>query len=368
MKSIDKSGTVGYNIGMKFIHMADAHLGSKMEAKLPGEKAKIRRAEIRATFLKSVEYAYKTGAQVYVIAGDLFDMDKPLKKDKEFFYDTVKRFPSIDFLYLRGNHDDALDGENLPNLKTFSKEWTYYRYGKVVFAGIELSGENSLSLYSSLRLAEDDINVVIMHGDISEGAGEDKIKLPLLKDKNIDYLALGHIHSVNFGRIDERGVYAYPGCLEGRGFDETGAKGFILVDTEDGKINAGFVENSVRKTDEFTVDISAANDVYEAYRIVKSNINAQKSDLLRIVLKGEISFDGEGLKGEIERLLSGEYYFVSVKDDTLRKFDAEKIAGDNSLKGEFIRLVLADETIDGEKKQKVISVGLKALSDRELDI
>ena len=58
----------------------------------------------------------------------------------------------------------------------------------------------------------------------------------------------------------------------------------------------------------------------------------------------------------------------SVKDDTLRKFDAEKIAGDNSLKGEFIRLVLADETIDGEKKQKVISVGLKALSDRELDI
>ena len=89
---------------------------------------------------------------------------------------------------------------------------------------------------------------------------------------------------------------------------------------------------------------------------------------MRIILKGEISFDGEGLKGEIERLLSGEYYFVSVKDDTLRKFDAEKIAGDNSLKGEFIRLVLADETIDGEKKQKVISVGLKALSDRELDI
>ena len=177
MKSIDKSGTVGYNIGMKFIHMADAHLGSKMEAKLPGEKAKIRRAEIRATFLKSVEYAYKTGAEVYVIAGDLFDMDKPLKKDKEFFYDTVKRFPSIDFLYLRGNHDDALDGENLPNLKTFSKEWTYYRYGKVVFAGIELSGENSLSLYSSLRLGEDDINVVIMHGDISEGAGEDGLPL-----------------------------------------------------------------------------------------------------------------------------------------------------------------------------------------------
>ena len=67
--------------------------------------------------------------------------------------------------------------------------------------------------------------------------------------------------------------------------------------------------------------------------------------------------------------------FDAVPDDIMRElpdgaeeFDAEKIAGDNSLKGEFIRLVLADETIDGEKKQKVISVGLKALSDRELDI
>ena len=55
MKRIDKSGTVGYNIGMKFIHMADAHLGSKMEAKLPGEQAKIRRADIPAPLLKSVE-------------------------------------------------------------------------------------------------------------------------------------------------------------------------------------------------------------------------------------------------------------------------------------------------------------------------
>ena len=100
--------------------------------------------------------------------------------EEPYYLDLLEKGPSIDFLYLRSNHDDALDGENLPNLKTFSKEWTYYRYGKVVFAGIELSGENSLSLYSSLRLGEDDINVVIMHGDISEGAGEDKIKLPLL--------------------------------------------------------------------------------------------------------------------------------------------------------------------------------------------
>ena len=55
-----------------------------------------------------------------------------------------------------------------------------------------------------------------------------------------------------------------------------------------------------------------------------------------------------------------------VKDKTVRKIDPEKLAGDNTLKGEFIRRVLeSDET--EEKKSRIISIGLKALSGREID-
>jgi exonuclease SbcD len=46
------------------------------------------------------------------------------------------------------------------------------------------------------------------------------ISLKELKNKAIDYLALGHIHSYKMEQLDSRGVYCYPGCLEGRGFDE----------------------------------------------------------------------------------------------------------------------------------------------------
>ena len=35
---------------LKLIHCADVHLGSKMEAKLPKEKAEERRGEVRKTF------------------------------------------------------------------------------------------------------------------------------------------------------------------------------------------------------------------------------------------------------------------------------------------------------------------------------
>ena len=40
---------------MKMIHCADIHLGSKMEAKLPKEKADERKAEVRASFEKMVQ-------------------------------------------------------------------------------------------------------------------------------------------------------------------------------------------------------------------------------------------------------------------------------------------------------------------------
>ena len=355
---------------MKFIHAADIHLGSKIEAKLPPEKTEERKAEVRAAFKNMVEKGKALGVKAILLSGDVFDGDRPLKKDKEFFYSVVRNNPDVDFLYLRGNHDnlEAYE-EEFGNLKTFSDEWKSYDYGDVSVSGIELAPENYSSLYSSLKLSPEKTNIVMLHGTAGESVGKDKINLLKLKDKSIDYLALGHIHSASRGKLDERGIYAYSGCLEGRGFDETGEKGFMLVDATGGKITAEFICNSVRKTDEFTVDISAANDVYEAYKITREEVKeADKRDMLRVILKGDISFDGEGLKSETERLLSGDFYFVSVKDDTLRKFDLEKIAGDNSIKGEFIRLVLKDDKIDDETKQKVISVGLKALSGREIDL
>ena len=75
-----------------------------------------------------------------------------------------------------------------------------------------------------------------MHGQESDTDAKDKaeiINLKQLKNKNIDYLALGHIHTYKQSKLDNRGTYCYSGCLEGRGFDECGEKGFVLLNIED---------------------------------------------------------------------------------------------------------------------------------------
>ena len=271
---------------LKFIHCADIHLGSKMESRLPREKVEERRKEIRATFQKMIEYAHQNGVRAILISGDLFDSDRPLKRDKEFFYNAVKGNPDIDFLYLRGNHDgeESYTEQGLENLKCFSSEWTVYSYGDVDIAGLELNAKNELSLYSSLELSKDKINIVMLHGTAGDRSGSGMINVRELKNRNIDYLALGHFHSFEEKLLDTRGRYAYSGCLEGRGFDETGEKGFVLLEIDDGKINSTFVPFAFRIIRELCVDISDCDSSYFAFKKINDECEWSESDMLRVKL------------------------------------------------------------------------------------
>ena len=336
---------------MKIIHSADIHLGSKIEAKLPKDKADIRKTEVRQAFNKMVSYAALHEIKIIMISGDLFDSGVPLKKDKDYFYSVVRNNPDIDFIYLRGNHDiKEIYSENIPeNLKTFSEEWTTYIYGNVSISGIELTENNYKNAGLRLDLPADTTNIVMLHGQPD--------KLPVLKE-NVDYVALGHLHT--FAEIESniRGKCVYSGCLEGRGFDEAGTKGFVVVDTD--KISYKFIPNSIRVIENFKIDVSKARDSYEAYKIIKNEINTDSRNLCRIEIFGEIIFDGEYLASDIEEYLSDDYFFVYVKDETTQKSDFEQIAKENSLKGEFVRTVLASGQYTEEQKERIISVGIKA--------
>lgn len=372
---------------MRIIHCADLHLGSKMRTKLPAEKAEERRGELRETFDAMLRYARKAGAAAILIAGDAFDVDRPSLLDKQFFYNAVRANGDLTFFYLRGNHDAAESGaleEDLPNLKTFDKEWKTYSFRGVNVSGAEFSSENAETLYRTLRLPQDGVNVVLLHGDVG---GE--IDLKRLRDRGIDYLALGHIHAFSSGEIDRRGVYAYSGCLEGRGFDECGKKGFILLDIPDAngngsenyadaygnvgrsrqKISFEFIPFARREIAEYRVDVSAARDCYEAREIVRAAVVSPPKDLVRVYLTGEVSFDRRALRRSTEETLLQKYYFVSVKDEMREKADYARYASEeNSLLGEYARLLYSREDLTAEEKNEAFRLAFSALQNGEADL
>ncbi|MBQ1263129.1 MAG: DNA repair exonuclease, partial [Oscillospiraceae bacterium] len=272
----------------------------------------------------------------------------------------------VDFLVLTGNHDSSnafeLVSELPSNLHFFSDSWTSFDYDDVTVSGITLNEANANIVYTSLSLSPERFNIAVMHGDISS-----EINLPSLRGKNIDYLALGHLHEHSLQKLDERGVYAYSGCLESRGFDESGVKGFYFIDTDTKEYT--FVSGlSERNMFEVKVDISGLMNYSEIRSKIDeelTKIGAREQDMVKVVLVGDVSLDANKAPEQLLKYLESRFFFAKIKDKTRTEINAEDYKNDISLKGEFVRQVLASE-LSEEQKQEVVLLGIRAIRGEEL--
>ena len=364
---------------MKIIHCADIHLDSRMSANLTREKARELRTELLMTFRKMVEYAAAHNVEAVIIAGDLFDTKNVTVTARNVVRDLITGHPGIAFYYLQGNHDEGSFTGSLSeipvNLHLFDSRWTSYRLGKrVCITGAELNPENSGSIYNALALDADLVNIVVLHGQESEYSAKDKaetIHLTALKNKGIDYLALGHIHSYKKERLDGRGTYCYPGCLEGRGFDECGEHGFVelSVDETAGTVENSFVPFASRNLYTIPVDITgclSTMDILERMKEETDERDYPEKSLVKYELTGKVDVESEKETDFLLRQFSNRFYFVKIKDSSRYLVDYASFAKDLSLKGEFIRTVMSREDLSEEDKAAVIHYGLQALSGEEI--
>lgn len=354
---------------MKIIHCSDIHLDSRMESNLTPRQAKERNAEILNTFSRLITYAQQNDVKIVLIAGDLFDTRRVSRQTAGFVLDRMEQARNIDFLYLRGNHDESHDifSRELPdNVKAFSDTWDTYRYEDLAITGAELTGNNCNTLYAQLKLKEEDTNIVMLHGQVSGQNGEGLVCIPQLRGKHIHYLALGHIHSYQKEQLDHEGQYCYCGCLEGRGFDECGEKGFVLLDVEHHRVTSTFVPFATRTLHEVTVDISGlgtVSQILEAAERAVSGISG--GDLLKLTLTGTYTLQTQKDLNFLQKSLAPSFYFVKIKDESRFLIERDSYEHDASLKGEFIRLVMASDKTE-EEKARMICCGIQALSGEEI--
>lgn len=372
---------------MKIIHTADWHLDSKLNA-LPGDKAKERSAELLQNFKRLTEYAVENGVNAILIAGDMFDTTICLKRTSSVILSVINEHPDINYYILKGNHDrnsffDAIE-ERPANLFTFSDTPITYKEGSVNITGVELDKDNIDLFYNTLNLDAARVNIVMLHGQEADSYKKDKAEIiPLreLKGRGIDYLALGHIHAYKEGELDARGVYCYSGCLEGRGFDECGMHGFVRLDIdENNRITRTFIPFAKRRIYEIEVNVSGldnSEDMLNAVRkalaeySVTVNMTGSNytlpaptgSDLVKVVLTGEVDITAEKDLAYLGASIKDDYYFVKIEDKTVPHVEPRDYTLDESLRGEFVRTVLADKAISDEDKAAIIQCGIKALTE-----
>ena len=353
---------------MKLIHCADLHLDSPMESNLSAQQARERKGEILATFSKTVRLAAASEASAILIAGDLFDSNHITVKTEKYVLDLIASHPTLSFFYLAGNHDRGnrlRSMESKPeNLYLFEDGWTTYDLGEVTVTGSEKPDPDTLSL------DEKKTNILLLHGQERSGRGAEKadiIRFAKYKDKHIDYMALGHLHDYRTAAIDSRCTACYAGCLEGRGFDECGKKGYVLLETKArGGISHQFVPVAKRSLHTVVCDITGFTSQLDLEnRLLASASGIPETDLVKMTLVGECPAQTLVDIPHLTQVLSEGFYFVKIVDESRLLIHPEEYARDISLKGEFVRRVTASDLADAEK-ERVIACGFRALTGEEI--
>ncbi len=359
---------------MKIIHTGDIHIGSAMQ-NLPREKARLRKAEILDGFRRICAYAKEQGVAAVLMAGDLFDDAQTPSDIKNEVFAAIAQAAPVLFFYVTGNHDEGSNFSSAPeNFFRFSQNrgWARYALGEgVIVSGMD-SEYFSAHNFSALSLSPDDYNIVLLHGDIQgERKGKEGIELAYLQNKYIDYLALGHIHAADSEakRLDARGRYRYCGCPEGRGYDETGKKGFFLLEIERGVlINEKFYTFARREIVDARVDISDCRSYGDLEgRVFAALQNEDKKNMIRLTLCGSFV---EGMRKDLPLLssrLEEGFFHVKIVDESRLYIPPESYQNDCTERGEFIR-VAARSNIEPRLLEEVLEVGLKALAGEEIEL
>ena len=230
---------------IKILHAADLHLDSPFEG-LPAGKAAIRRGEQRALLSRIAELTRREGVQLVLLAGDLLDSENTYYETGEELCRSLSQI-AVPVFISPGNHDfyspkSVYARLKLPeNVHVFTsgdiEAVTLPELGVRVF-GAAFTDKRSGAMLRGFHAERKDglLNILCIHGDVGvRDSVYDPISEDELRASGMDYAALGHVHKASGLKKAGDTWYSWPGCPEGRGFDETGEKGVLLGTIERGR-------------------------------------------------------------------------------------------------------------------------------------
>ena len=361
---------------IRLLHAADLHLDSPFQA-LGHEKARRRREEQRSLPGRIAEIARERRADLAVLAGDLFDAESVFSDTGRVLEEALSSL-DIPVFIAPGNHDWY--GPH--------SAWTRLRFGDNVHVftepdiacverpelGVRVWGSAFTARYRTPPLTEfeaekdgDTLDILVLHGEVGNPASPyGAITEEQLRRSGMDYVALGHVHSFSGLRRAGDTFYAWPGCPEGRGFDETGEKGVILAELAPGACSAELVPVPGRRYEIARIDVTAYPDVPAAVNAALPEDTSR--DIYRLILTGQVEAAPDPER--IARALEGRFFGLDLRDETVLRRDIWAERNEDSLKGLFLtRLWEAWEATPGaagrERILRAARYGLLAMEHGE---
>ena len=347
---------------MKFIHIADIHLGAKPDSDYPWGNS--RSKEIMQSFEDLIDICKKENVKLLLIAGDLFHRQPLLRELKELNYQFGK-IKDTKIVLIAGNHDYVgakshyIDFKWAQNVTMLNSE----QMGKVVFP--ELQTEVYGFSYHRRNIPEALLQSVApdhneyMH--ILLGHGGDEKHVPIdtkqIGQLPFDYIALGHIHKPTI--INEH--CAFSGSFEPLDKTEVGPRGYIMGELTKDHCKIEFVPHSIRTYEKLEVTVLPSMTQGEILDLIAKRMkDLGDQNIYRIYLSG---YKDPDLEIDLERIKElGNV--IEIMDESVPNYDFEVLREENqeNIIGLYIDKVHESDTAD-DIKTKALYYGLEALLD-----
>lgn len=216
-------------VHMKFIHIADVHLGVKPNA---GKAYSYNRErEIWDAFKNILEICEKQKIELLLIAGDLFHRQPLLRELKEVDY-MFSKLSRTKVVFIVGNHDYLKENSYYGSFVWSENVYPIFSEGMDCIEIEELELAVYGCSYHQKEVLEDRLSVLMKLAKqkyhILLGHGGDATHMPFKKAQMemlpYDYIALGHIHKPEI-LIENK--MAYAGALEPVDIGDYGEHGYI---------------------------------------------------------------------------------------------------------------------------------------------
>ncbi len=317
---------------MKILHAADLHLDTPFTGRSPA----LGRELLKVPGLL-VDICRREKCDMMLLAGDLFD--GPWTAESMDALRSALAEAGVPVFISPGNHDFC--GADSPYL---SENWpenvhifTQPAISSVALESLDCrvygAGFRSMDCDSLLEnftaQGDEKFHIAVLHGDPTQvNSPYNPITAAQIRESGLHYLALGHIHQTGSLRCGET-LCAWPGCPMGRGWDETGIKGVLLV-TVEATAQAQFLPLGLPQHHDLEIPGEDAEKALAALLPAAGN-----DDHYRITLVGEAP------KPKLEALRAAFAHFpnLELRDRTTPVVDIWGSADGDSLEGVYFRLL-----------------------------
>ncbi len=364
---------------LRLVHTADVHLGHSSKAF--GTAAAAHRQRLREAFARCVACCTERDAQLFIIAGDLFDSPRPPEGAVQFVLAQLNALsahsPPVLTVVAPGTHDAIQPGSIYerwqaqglpPGVHLLTREQPTVNLAEL---GVAVSfAENVDDLHPDAAARW---NIGVIHGSVQIPGLVDDDAVIFTQDQlaatGLDYVALGHWHSFHEYRCGTV-TAAYPGSPEIIGLDQAERGQALVVDLgEDGGVTCEQVTTGTLRYREQEFDLA---DFRSGEELIQRILEAAGADIiLDVRLTGitppELVLDLD----EVTERVAGQFFRVRVVDDSHPDWAEAEAEPPGLISGRFRQLMKERfEAAESDQQRQIIerarTLGLALLAGREV--